>query len=47
MFSYGFVLAEKHQLDVKQIVMNKIKRNEEKYSEEKAKGRATKYSELS
>ena len=46
-FAYAFLLAEKHQLDVKQIVMNKIKRNGEKYPVEKAKGRATKYSELS
>lgn len=45
-FAYAFLLAEKHQLDVKQIVMNKIKRNGEKYPVEKAKGTATKYTEL-
>jgi NTP pyrophosphatase (non-canonical NTP hydrolase) len=45
-FAYAFLLAEKHHLDVKQIVMNKIKRNAEKYPVEKAKGTATKYTEL-
>ena len=45
-FAYAFLLAEKHQLDVKQIVMEKIKRNAEKYPVEKSKGKATKYTEL-
>jgi NTP pyrophosphatase (non-canonical NTP hydrolase) len=45
-FAYAFLLAEKHQLDVKQIVMNKIKRNAEKYPVSKYKGKATKYTEL-
>ena len=45
-FAYAFLLAEKHQLDVKQIVMEKIKRNGEKYPVEKSKGKATKYTEL-
>ena len=45
-FAYAFLLAEKHQLDVKQIVMNKIKRNAEKYPVSKSKGKATKYTEL-
>ena len=45
-FAYAFLLAEKHQLDVKQIVMEKIKRNGEKYPVEKSKGTATKYTEL-
>jgi NTP pyrophosphatase (non-canonical NTP hydrolase) len=45
-FAYAFLLAEKHQLDVKQIVMNKIKRNAEKYPVAKSKGKATKYTEL-
>jgi NTP pyrophosphatase (non-canonical NTP hydrolase) len=45
-FAYAFLLAEKHQLDVKQIVMNKIKRNGEKYPVSKSKGKATKYTEL-
>ena len=45
-FAYAFLLAEKHQLDVKQIVLDKIARNAEKYPVEKAKGTATKYNEL-
>jgi NTP pyrophosphatase (non-canonical NTP hydrolase) len=45
-FSYAFLLAEKHNLDVKEIVLDKIKRNGEKYPIEKAKGTAKKYNEL-
>jgi NTP pyrophosphatase (non-canonical NTP hydrolase) len=45
-FAYAFLLAEKHNLDVKQIVFDKIKRNGEKYPVEKAKGSAKKYNEL-
>jgi NTP pyrophosphatase (non-canonical NTP hydrolase) len=45
-FAYALLLAEKHQLDVKQIVLDKIARNAEKYPVEKAKGSAQKYTEL-
>ena len=45
-FAYAFLLAEKHGLDVKAIVLDKIKRNGEKYPVEKAKGSATKYTDL-
>jgi NTP pyrophosphatase (non-canonical NTP hydrolase) len=45
-FAYAFLLAEKHQLDVKKIVMEKIKRNGEKYPVDKSKGNAKKYNEL-
>ena len=45
-FAYAFLLAEKHKLDVKQIVFDKIKRNGEKYPIDKAKGTAKKYNEL-
>lgn len=45
-FAYAFLLAEKHQLDVQQIVLDKIKRNGEKYPIDKAKGTAKKYDEL-
>lgn len=44
--AFSFLLAEKHNLDVKDIVLNKIKRNGEKYPVEKAKGTAKKYNEL-
>lgn len=45
-FAYAFLLAEKYQFDVKEIVLEKIKRNAEKYPVEKAKGTAKKYNEL-
>jgi NTP pyrophosphatase (non-canonical NTP hydrolase) len=45
-FAYSFLLAEKYNLDVKEIVLQKIKQNAEKYPVEKAKGNATKYDEL-
>ena len=45
-FAYALLLAEKHELDVKQIVLDKIARNAEKYPVEKAKGSAMKYTEL-
>jgi NTP pyrophosphatase (non-canonical NTP hydrolase) len=45
-FTYAFLMAEKHRLDVKQIVLDKIKRNGEKYPVDKAKGIAKKYNEL-
>ena len=45
-FAYAFLLAEKHNLDVKQIVFDKIKRNGEKYPVDKAKGSSKKYNEL-
>lgn len=45
-FAYAFLLAEKHNLDVKTIVLDKIKSNGEKYPVDKAKGTAKKYNEL-
>lgn len=45
-FSFSFLLAEKYSLDVKEIVLEKIKKNAEKYPVEKAKGTAKKYTEL-
>ena len=44
--SFSFLLAKKYNFDVKQIVLEKIKRNAEKYPIEKSKGNATKYNEL-
>lgn len=44
--SFSFLLAEKYNFDVKQIILEKIKRNAEKYPIEKSKGNATKYNEL-
>lgn len=45
-FAYAFLLAERHNLDVKQIILDKIKKNGEKYPVDKAKGTAKKYDEL-
>ncbi len=45
-FSFSFLLAEKYGFDVKQIILDKIKVNSEKYPVNKAKGTAKKYDEL-
>jgi NTP pyrophosphatase (non-canonical NTP hydrolase) len=45
-FAYAFLLAEKYDFDVKQIVLEKIKKNGEKYPVSKAKGSAKKYNKL-
>lgn len=45
-FSFGFLLAEKYGFDVKNIILEKIKINGEKYPIEKSKGTAKKYDEL-
>lgn len=44
--SFSFLLAEKHNLDIFQIVLDKVKKNAEKYPVDKAKGTAKKYDEL-
>ncbi|MCR5533838.1 MAG: nucleotide pyrophosphohydrolase [Bacteroidaceae bacterium] len=44
--NYALLIADKYNLDVKQIVLDKLKRNAEKYPVEKAYGNAKKYNEL-
>lgn len=44
--AYAILLAEKYNLDINEIVLNKIKRNGKKYPIAKAKGNAKKYNEL-
>lgn len=44
--AFSLLLAGKHGLDVKEIVLEKIRKNGEKYPVEKAKGTAKKYNEL-
>lgn len=44
--NYSILIADKYGLDIKQIVLDKIKRNAEKYPVEKAYGSAKKYNEL-
>jgi len=45
-FAFAFLLADACQLDVKDIVLEKIERNAEKYPVTKARGSAKKYDEL-
>lgn len=45
-FSFAFLLAEKHGLCVTEIITNKIEKNSHKYPINKAKGNAKKYNEL-
>ena len=45
-FSFAFLLAHKHNLDVKEIILDKIKINGQKYPVSKSKGIATKYDDL-
>jgi NTP pyrophosphatase (non-canonical NTP hydrolase) len=45
-FAYAFLIAEKYQLDVKEIVLEKIKKNAIKYPVDKSKGNSNKYNEL-
>lgn len=45
-FSFAFLLAEKYGWKVKDIVLDKIKSNGEKYPVDKAKGNSKKYNEL-
>lgn len=45
-FNYAILMADKYDLDIKQIVMDKLQRNAEKYPVEKAYGSAKKYNEL-
>ncbi len=44
--AFAFLMAEKYGFDVKQIMLDKIKKNGEKYPVDKAKGNARKYNEL-
>jgi NTP pyrophosphatase (non-canonical NTP hydrolase) len=44
--NYAILIADKYNLDIKQIVLDKIKRNAEKYPVSKAYGSAKKYNEL-
>ena len=44
--NYAFLIAHKYDMDIKEIILNKLKRNGEKYPVNKAKGSAQKYNEL-
>lgn len=45
-FAFGFLLADKYGFDIRQIVLDKISKNSEKYPVSKSKGTARKYNEL-
>ncbi|MFY8024339.1 MAG: nucleotide pyrophosphohydrolase [Sediminibacterium sp.] len=44
--AYAFLLADKYDFDIKEIVIDKIRINGEKYPIDKSKGSAKKYNEL-
>jgi NTP pyrophosphatase (non-canonical NTP hydrolase) len=45
-FAFAFLLAAKHGINVKEIVLGRIRRNAQKYPIEKARNNATKYDQL-
>ena len=45
-FSFALLLSHKYGFDVKEIILDKIKANAEKYPVDKARGTARKYDEL-
>lgn len=45
-FTFGLLLAHKHGLDVGEIVLEKLRKNAEKYPVDKARGTSKKYNEL-
>lgn len=45
-FAYAFLMADKCGINVKEIVLEKIRKNSEKYPIDKAKGNSKKYNEL-
>ena len=44
--NYAFQMADRYGLDIKEIMLDKIRKNAEKYPANKAKGNAKKYNEL-
>lgn len=44
--NYAFLIAEKYNLDIKEIILSKLAKNAEKYPVNKSKGNAKKYTEL-
>ena len=45
-FNYAILIADKYDLDIKQIILDKLQKNAEKYPVDKAYGSAKKYDEL-
>ena len=44
--NYAFQMADRYGLDIREIMLEKIRRNAEKYPADKARGSAKKYDEL-
>ena len=44
--NYAFQMADRYNLDIKEIMLDKIRKNAEKYPADKAKGNARKYNEF-
>ncbi len=44
--SFAFLIAEKYGFDIREIILEKIKKNEQKYPVEKSKDKADKYTDL-
>ena len=44
--NYAFQMADRYGFDIKQIILEKLQKNAEKYPVDKAKGSAKKYNEL-
>ena len=45
-FAFALLLAGKHGFNVREMILEKIRKNDEKYTIDKAKGTARKYNEL-
>lgn len=45
-FNYAFLIANKYNLDIKEIILSKLAQNAKKYPIDKSKGNAKKYTEL-
>ena len=44
--NYAFLIADKYNLDIEEIILKKLAKNSEKYPVDKSRGNAKKYSEL-
>lgn len=44
--NYAFLIAHKYDLNIKDVILTKLKKNSEKYPVSRAKGSAKKYTEL-
>ena len=45
-FIYALLLAEKHNLNIEDIILEKLEKNSDKYPINRAKGKSDKYTEL-